>query len=423
MRLFPVLLAAALIALGAAAAAQRQDAFVQSRNHAAIAYDKTPGADRVVALNRRIQAGEVDLAFDPASGYLRSLLTALSVPVESQTLVFSQTSFQADLININNPRALYFNDNVAVGWVRGGEVLEVAAHDAKQGVLFYQLEQKRAARPQLTRNVQCLSCHLSWDTLGVPGLFVMTMYPLPDDPNAYANGFPNNHNSPFSERWGGWYVTGEHGAARHMGNIPVMPADKGKSKLTAPLRPLKSVEGLFDLKGYPSPHSDVVALMVLNHQTHMTNLMTRIAWEARVAAHDKAADGAARVQAAASDLVDYMLFVDEARPTSPVRGSSGFAAAFAAGGPRDTKGRSLRELDLQRRLMRYPCSYMIYSEAFDAMPAAAKDAVYNRMWQVLSGRERNPRYMRLSVADRRAVLEILRDTKKGLPSYFTVTVQ
>jgi hypothetical protein len=377
----------------------------------------------VVALNRRIQAGEVDLAFDPASGYLRSLLTALSVPVESQTLVFSQTSFQADLININNPRALYFNDNVAVGWVRGGEVLEVAAHDAKQGVLFYQLEQKRAARPQLTRNVQCLSCHLSWDTLGVPGLFVMTMYPLPDDPNAYANGFPNNHNSPFSERWGGWYVTGEHGAARHMGNIPVMPADKGKSKLTAPLRPLKSVEGLFDLKGYPSPHSDVVALMVLNHQTHMTNLMTRIAWEARVAAHDKAADGAARVQAAANDLVDYMLFVDEARPTSPVRGSSGFAAAFAAGGPRDTKGRSLRELDLQRRLMRYPCSYMIYSEAFDAMPAAAKDAVYNRMWQVLSGRERNPRYMRLSVADRRAVLEILRDTKKGLPSYFTVTVQ
>ena len=431
MRQFPVLIAAAVVALGAAAVpstalragAQRQDAFVASRNHPAIAYDKSPVTDRVWALNRRIQAGDVQLTFDPVSGYLRSVLDALNVPIESQTLVFSQTSFQAELINIHNPRAVYFNESVAVGWVRGADVLEIAAQDARQGVVFYALEQKREAKPQLTRNVQCLACHLSWDTLGVPGMMVMTMFPLPDDPNAYANGFTNDHRSPFSERWGGWYVTGDHGVNRHMGNIPVMPADKGKSKIAAPLKPLASVQGLFDLKGYPSPHSDVVALMVLNHQTQMTNMLTRLGWEARVQAQAPTPDGPARLRSAASDLVDYMLFIDEARFGTPVRGSSTFATVFAANGPRDSKGRSLRQLDLQRRLLRYPCSYMIYTEAFDALPPPARDAVYSRMWEVLSGRERGPRYLRLSVADRRAILEILRETKKGLPSYFTATVQ
>lgn len=432
MRIFPALVVAGVIALGVAAgpsttlragAQQRTDAFVASRNHPAIAYDKAPATDRVAALNRRIQAGEIQLTFDPVSGYLRSLLDALNVPIESQTLVFSQTSFQAELINMHNPRAVYFNDTVAVGWVRGGEVLEVTAQDPRQGVIFYALEQTRAARPQLKRNVQCLACHLSWDTLGVPGLMVMTMFPLPDDPNAYANGFINDHRSPFSERWGGWYVTGDHAAARHMGNIAVMPADRGKSKLTAPLKPQPSVEGLFDLKGYPSPHSDVVALMVLNHQTQMTNMLTRVAWEARLHAQDRTPDGAARVRSAASDLVDYMLFIDEARPTAPIRGSSNFATVFAANGPRDSKGRSLRQLDLQRRLLRYPCSYMIYTEAFDAMPPTAREAVYSRMWEVLSGRERGARYTRLSVADRRAIVEILRETKKDLPTYFSATVQ
>jgi hypothetical protein len=87
-------------------------------------------------------------------------------------------------------------------------------------------------------------------------------------------------------------------------------------------------------------------------------------------------------------------------------------------GPRDHQGRSLRDLDLTHRLLRYPCSYMIYSAAFDALPADAKDAIYKRMWQVLSGDDQGQKYSRLTLADRRAVVEILRDTKKDLPSYF-----
>lgn len=306
MRMFPVLVILSAVALSAAVGAQRRDAFTASRDHEAIAYSSAPVSDRVAALNRRIQDGTVQLTFDPVSGYLRSLLAALEVPIESQALVFSETSSQAPLINMHNPRAVYFNDAVAVGWVRGGTVLEVAAQDPTQGVIFYALDQQPAVRPQLRRNDECLACHLSWDTLGVPGLMVMSMFPLPDDKNAYANGFTNDHRSPFGERWGGWYVTGDHGSTGHMGNVAVMPADKGKSKFTTPVRPRASLEGLFDLNGYPTPYSDVVALMVLAHQTHMTNLLTRVGWEARLQAQDGAPDGVARVQSAAADLVDYM---------------------------------------------------------------------------------------------------------------------
>ena len=123
--------------------------------------------------------------------------------------------------------------------------------------------------------------------------------------------------------------------------------------------------------------------------------------------------------AVASETVDYLLFIDEAKLTSQIRGASGFAERFAASGPRDRRGRSLYELDLNRRLMKYPCSYLIYSPAFDALPRAAKEPVYRRMWEVLSGQERAERYREaLSPADRQAIVEILHDTKKDLPPYF-----
>ena len=193
-----------------------------------------------------------------------------------------------------------------------------------------------------------------------------------------------------------------------------MPPD-AKFKMAAPTRPLASVEGLFDLKGYPSAHSDVVAQLVLAHQTRMTNLIVRTGWEARLAEAEPSPEAATRVRDAAADLVDYMLFVDEVPLTRPVRGTSGFTERFAAPGPRDGQGRSLREFDLRRRLFKYPCSYMIYSEAFEALPASAKDAVYARLQVVLSGRDKAPRYKVLSAADRQAILEILRATKKNLP--------
>jgi hypothetical protein len=426
--IFPIAAVAGVLCLCAAAVfGQRRDVFVASRDHPAIAYTKGPVADPVFQLNRRIQDGTIRLQFEGINGYLKSVLAALAIPIESQSLVFSQTSLEEKLINPRNPRAVYFGDTAAVGIVHGSDTLEVAAQDPAQGVVFYTLPQTPTQKPQLTRDDTCLGCHLSWDTLGVPGFMVLSTFPMSDDKNAYANGFVADHRSPLAERWGGWYVTGKPGPLRHMGNVPVIV--HGKPDVQAPGSPiLESLDNKFDTKTYLSPYSDVVALMVLEHQTHMANLLTRVGWEARLAAYERVNpsaaaprqrdDAAARVREAASDLTDYLLFVDEAPFAGGIGGSSGFAEKFASQGPRDSKGRSLRQLDLDRRLMRYPCSYMIYTPAFDALPPDAKNAVYQRMWQILSGQETGKKYAVLSRADRQAIVEILKDTKKDLPAYF-----
>lgn len=408
--------AAIFFAVGAvvAVSAQFADSFVASRDNPAIAYSTGAVSDRVAGLNRRILDGQTRLTFEARGGYLRSVLNALDVPVESQVATFARNSFQADLISLDNPRALYFSDSVAVGWVRGADLLEVAAQDPRQGAIFYTIEQKPADRPQFTRNDQCLACHLSWDTLGVPGFFLMSTLTVPDDKNTYASGFSSDHRKDFDTRWGGWYVTGNIGSLVHMGNVPV---SRTAQPARAGARPLKSLDERFDTQGFPSHGSDVVALMVLDHQAHMMNLITRTGWEARLAAAGDARQ-IARLDDAAVDLVDYMLFVYEAPLTGPVRGTSGFAEKFAAFGPVDSHGRSLRQLDLDRRLLKYRCSYLIYAEAFDAMPSLAKDAVYRRLWRVLSGQERSKQDAPLSLVDRRAIVDILRETKKGLPDYF-----
>ena len=397
--------------------AQRPDAFLESRDHPAIGYSSAPPDNRIEAVNRQLAGGELAFAFDPLSGYLPSALAALDLPVESQVLVFSETSFQAPLIHIGNPRAVFFDDTAYVGWVRGGAILEVAVQDPRQGALFYELRQDASEPPQFRRNEECLACHLSWDTLAVPGLLMHSTAPLANE-RAYAFGFTTDHRSPFVQRWGGWFVTGDHGGAAHMGNVPVVPADRERLALDDPMAPLPSVGGLFGTSGYRSEHSDLAALLVLAHQTHMVNLITRTGWEALVAASQGIEGAADRVRDAARDLVDYLLFVDEALLPAPVVGSSGFSEHFSAQGPRDARGRSLHALDLERRLLEHRCSYMIYAPAFDALPPAALDAVYARLWAVLSGEEAGERYASITADERRTIIEILRDTKDNLPDYF-----
>src|SRR5882672_1872853 len=195
MRPFHGVLAAvfAIPCATAIALAQRTDVFVASINHPAIAYRTAPVHDAVADLDEKLQHGSIQLAFDRDTGYLRATLDALKIPIESQTLVFSQTSAQAKQIGPRNPRAVYFNDTVAVGWVRGAEVLELAGHDPHQGVVFYSLEQKPAGKPRMKRDNSCLLCHLTWDTLGVPGLQVLSTFQMSDDPNAYAMGVVADH--------------------------------------------------------------------------------------------------------------------------------------------------------------------------------------------------------------------------------------
>ena len=411
------------LVLGVAVVSAQSPSIFVSRDDAAIQYSTRPTRDAIVRLNESLKKGDVRLEFDPLPrGYLASVLKALDIPVSSQTLVFSENSLQRDHISKATPRAVYFNDTVAVGWAKGAETIEATAFDATQGVQFYSMRQTRLATPQFAKRNDCLQCHLLPQTHGVPGVLTMSVLPLSDNPHEYAQGWEADHRTPIEDRWGGWYVTGAQVPAKHLGNVPVLHVPKSYERAVTAPRLATAAEAI-DTTSYLSPHSDVVALMVLNHQTRMTNLLIRLGWQARIASHAPSKAGAlSEVRDTAYELVDYMLFVDEAPLPSPIRGASSFSNDFPAKGPRDSKGRSLRDLDLTKRLLRYPCSYMIYTETFDQLPPSAKTLVYERMWQILSGAAKEADYAKLAVADRRAVLEILRETKKDLPSYFTAAL-
>lgn len=423
---------AGLLLSGAAVAvavAQRSDAFAVSADHPAIQYTTAPVDDPVSRLNQQLEAGTAQLRFEAPTGHLRAVLDLLRVPIQSQVLVFSQTSLQASRIDSDKPRAIYFNDSVSVGWVRGSDLLELAAQDERQGTIFYTLAQSPGESPRFERRNTCLLCHVSWETRAVPGPFVLSTYPRKTDLD-YADGGVVDHRVPLSRRWGGWYVTGREVPQRHMGNRGMLRADAADPAHTPPPPKYQSVEKLFDAHDYLAPYSDVVSLLVLEHQAHLTNLLTRAGWEARLARYEvgamaPGADALAplprRVVEAVDELVDYMIYVDEAPLPGAVSGSSGFTELFTSVGPRDEKGRSLRDFDLHRRLMRYPLSYMIYTAAFDGLPVEVKAAVYKRLWAILSGQVRNEaRYAHLTPERRQAIVEILRATKPGLPEYFQV---
>ena len=400
--LLAVGVAAALSAVALAKAEQqRTGVFDQSINHPAIKYSTSDSTTVVDALNRKLRDGSAKLVHEGKSGYLRSVLQLLDIPVESQVMVYTQTSLQASHITMDNPRAIYFNDAVAVGFIRGGPLLEIVAQDPVLGSIFYVVQQEGTSTPTFGRDQQCLRCHLSWDTLGVPGPTVLSTMPRKSDRD-YANGFTVDHYRPIDQRWGGWYVTGRRVPARHMGNLPLFLA---KPPDAAPAR--VSLEGQFDLSGYLTPFSDIVALMVLEHQLHFSNLVTRAAWEARVG-------DPMRVSEAAEMLADYLLFVDEAPiEDGPIIGSAGFAEAFVARGRKDGKGRSLRDLDLQTRLLKYPLSYMLYSPQFQALPEAPRNLVMARIDQVLTGAIGGPKYAHLTPELRAAIREILQATLRS----------
>ncbi len=397
---------AILIWITALVSAQLTDSIIEP-THPAIRYAGESN-DPVARLNRKLQSGELRLQFEERTGYLSSLLAALDIPIESQVAIFSGTSLQARIINARNPRTIFFNDSTAVGWMAGG-LIEVASLDPKQGAIFYLLPQQTTPPlRQLARDGRCLTCHYSRATLGVPGFLVRS---IPSAANGtimpWLGNYTTDHRSPLAERWGGWYVTGRGG--RHLGNHPIEDRALQDVKIEESNLNVTTLENRFDTRSYLSPHSDIVALLVFDHQMRMMNLLTRVGWEARIAEDEGRTKD--RLNDAVTETVDYMLFVDET-PLDGIKGSSGFAERFGARGPRDSKGRSLRDFDLQRRLFRYPCSYMIYSEAFDALPDAARNAVYSRLLQVLTGNDTSAKYRHLSAADRQAILEILRETKK-----------
>lgn len=420
-----------------------------SEEHEAIGYAHATPDDAVARLQKRIDAGEVKLDFDPDHGYLPAVLKALNVPVSSQGLVFSRTSLQVDRIAPWTPRAVYFNDDTYVGWVQHGPIMEVATADPQLGGVFYTLEQQPTDHPKFERQSQmCLQCHASSATGGIPGFIMRSVftdrygYPV----KAIGEGATTDR-TPLGDRWGGWYVTGTHGDQKHMGNLMSSMLVHEISNARAQIEKLDyaSAANVTDLKGrvstkpYLAASSDIVALMVLTHQSYIHNLITNANYETRKALYDeelalKTRDGGTapargehlettmvRIQSAGERLVRGMLFVKEAPLESPIKGTSSFVTDFVANGPKDSRGRSLREFDLNHRVFKYPLSYLIYSEGFDGLPPVVKDYVYRRLRQVLTGEDHSPEFAHISDADRATILSILEETKPGFAQGPTTT--
>ena len=380
-----------------------------------LASAQTAALNPIERLNARLASHETVLIHDGSPrGYLMSVLDELAIDPASQMLVFSKTSLQMERISPQNPRGLFFNDEVSVGYVPGGNLIEFATYDAEQGVVFYTLDAAPAATSAEVKPLKleartrdCGSCHSS---RAGSVMVVQSVFPQADGTAFISLGtiMPKaiDHRTPLEERWGGWYVTGTHGRMEHMGNAtprnPFRPLDlkqPGTFNRT-------SLVGKVDTSPYPLPSSDIVALMTFEHQMYVTNLIARLKF---IVSHkQERADGTAAE--AVEQLVEGLFFSHETPLTNRVRGVSDFAANFTARGPRDNQCRSLRDFDLQQRMFRYRFSYMIYSPIFDSLPEVARKPVLARVRQVLAG-QGGAAFEHLSPDDRRNIREILAATK------------
>ncbi|MDR3701036.1 MAG: hypothetical protein P4L56_15420 [Candidatus Sulfopaludibacter sp.] len=289
-------------------------------------------------------------------GYLPALLDALHINPDSQALVFSKTSFQSQKISPRNPRAIYFNDNVAVGYVPGGEVMELASLEPTQGVVFYTLD----SRANFTRRDVCLKCHQGPATQGVPGIFIGSVFPNALGAPSRSAAIVTDHRTRFADRWGGWFVDAAHGEQPDRANRVASDPAEPESLDTR-------VAKAFDRTAYLSATSDIVALMTFEHQTQIVNLLTRLNWEARMPETP-----AAQLESDLDSAAAYLLFRNEAPLKEPVAGVSSFSRTFPLRGP-------LREYDLRTRLFRYPLSYMIFSPAFEALPEELRARLCRRV--------------------------------------------
>ena len=417
----------AVLAVSSVVLADRlEDTFYVPLDDAAIQY-AGPVSDPIARLEKQLESQKIKLDYAPNGwGYLPALLKQLGINIDSQVLVFSRTSIQTSHISPRTPRAIYFNDDTAVGFVQNGEVLELSAIDPKQGAIFYTLDTEQSDRPEFARRDDCLRCHQGAPTMGIPGILVSSVHPITDAEarESHGSAFITDDRTALSERWGGWYVTGTTGSEVHLGNNLELadPLNPGRASKEG-TQNVTSLAGFFNTERYLAPTSDIVALLTLEHQTRMINLMTRIGWDARIALRE----GKGTLEPAARDrinteieeMVGYMLFVDEEPLKEQVKGVSKFTKTFAERGPRDPKGRSLRDFDLQKRLFRYPLSYLIYSDEFNGMPDVVRDRVYQRLYDVLTGKDKSQTFAGISATDRQAVLEIVRATKPNLPKYWT----
>ena len=395
-----------------------------------INYSATPTNDRATAISAKFQSRAMEIRSMPAKKRLQWLLAELGVPVESQIFVFSKTSLQRELINPETPRVLYFSDEAYIGWSPTG-AFEVAVFDAKLGATFYVFEPHATKEePLLARSGDCLLCHSRHEH--TPSLRTRSVFPDANGEPLSGSGSSNiAPSTPLAERWGGWYVTGTKAPFEHRGNLTGKKIDDFEGPAAQPTRNLLSLEGVVDTRRYLLKTSDVVPLLMHDHQVHVHNVLSKANQDARIALHrwpamreilglpkDAPPQGSCLVvfDSQAEKVLDALLCRDEATwPAGGIQGDGVFAPAYAKSRKSDAKGRSLRDLDLQTRLFRYRCSPLIYSESFATLPKELHDIILLRLSSGLRAFPPSPSFGHLPDDERAAIHEILSATLPNLP--------
>ena len=423
------LLACLLLGLGSWLAGAEQEDFELPP----ISYSKTAPNDAVTRIEKRIKSGELKFAPGDDKTLLLALLKALKVPVESQIMVFSKTSKQRSLISPTRPRVMYFSDDCYVGWVPGG-AMELTTFDPVLGATFYLIDpHDELERPKFTRADDCLSCHARSSTGNAPGLLARSVFPDErGEPIFSAGSTFVTHETPFSERWGGWYVTGQHGTGRHRGNAFATQSKDGADLDVEPGANLAKLDAFFDSRPYPLDRSDIVALMVFEHQVGMHNALCEANLQSRLALYrwkglcealkedpNQPLYGSTLsvINHYAEKVLKQLLFVGEAAlPEGGIQGAASFQTAFSATKKADGKGRSLRDFDLKTRMFRHRCSHLVYSQPFDDLPPVLRETILNRLWRVLTDEKPAAPFEHLPLSERQAIREILQETKSNLPA-------
>jgi hypothetical protein len=395
--------------------------------------------DPVAKMWERVCTGRTKLDATTQKGWVRSALKELGVPEASQVLVFSKTSLQARLISPKTPRSVFFNEEVYVGWVPDG-MMELIGIDPVKGPQFYTmaLPPNLNSKPVLEASDRCLSCHEGPRTNDVRGMQMRSVFVDEDgQPQLQFGSYLTGQESPLSERWGGWYVTGKSGHDLHMGNV-ITTAAKGNEPVLDRAKGcnVMSLEKFIDTSPYPAKSSDIVALMVLEHQCSMHNKLFAAAESTRQAMvrqhdlqkafHEPITDipqgsALAVIRSQAGKVVRHMLFSEEYKlQDGGVEGNPAFQDAFRNNRRETTDGRSLKDFQLLTRLFKNPCSYMIYSKMFDALPVQLKNEIYAQLLRVLNGEDQSKDFAHLSMSERQYIKEILLETKTDLPSDWRV---
>ncbi len=389
-----------------------------------INYSATQPHDALGPVQTRLAEGKLKLT-GSGKEIVRSLLGELHIPVESQLLVFSKTSLQRQHIRPDHPRTLYFSDTCYVGWLPSG-LVEVTTIDPLLGPIFYSFN-PNADAPRFVRDNECLSCHGGTFVRGIPGIFVRSVFTdAQGEPLLRFGSEVVDFRTPFANRWAGWYVTGKHGTALHRGNVV---ASDNNGDLVVDLKRGANITDLsrfFETKSYLASGSDIVALLVFEHQLAMQNTLTRASQDCRrMLAYQKnlqhdlkesvteelTYDSVKRVfEGAAKDVVDDLLFKGEARLPQGLEGDAAFQTAFQTGARRDRDGRSLKDFRLQGHLFQNRCSYLIYTESFLALPEALKRKVYRRLINALHPTNPDPQYAYLGEEERARITSILQQT-------------